>query len=113
MNLAALNASAKKRCVYFDTKQNVVSDQGILTNFNPTTGLIECQAFHLTDFCIEEYDPFYVGNKMPANLEKVNVFHPLAIASTTPVSFLIIFAIITGALVPYVTLKPNILLVSP
>lgn len=32
------NISATKRCVYFDTKLNKVSDQGIQTSYNPVTG---------------------------------------------------------------------------
>lgn len=99
LNLGSLNSSAKKRCVYFDTKQNAVNDQGMLTNYDATTGMIECSTYHLTDFSIEEYD-MSVDSKMPANLNRVTVFHALAIENTTPVSLMIVFAIITGALVP-------------
>jgi hypothetical protein len=51
---------------------------------------------------VEEYDPVFVedSNKMPANLNRVSVFQPLEIANTTPVSLMIVFAIITAALIP-------------
>ena len=80
LNLGALNSSAKKRCVYFDTKSNSVNDQGILTNYNASTGVISCQTYHLTDFSIEEYDAVLSASpQMAANMNRVSVFHALNI----------------------------------
>jgi len=66
------------------------------------TGSIECSTYHLTDFSIEEYDPLAAINvqSMPSNLVKVDIFSPLSMASTTPASLMIIFAICLGILIP-------------
>jgi hypothetical protein len=52
----SFNAAMAKRCVYFDSKKNAVSDQGIITTYNPA-GFVQCMTFHLTDFTVEQYDP--------------------------------------------------------
>jgi hypothetical protein len=103
LSLASLNAQAPRgpRCMYYDVKQNQLSDQGVITRFNPTTGLVECDTYHLTDFSVIEYDASGLNlTTMMPNLERKDVFTPLALTSTTPVVIMIILGITLSALVP-------------
>jgi hypothetical protein len=75
VDMKNVNTFAKQRCVFFDTKLNMVSDQGIITRFDSKTGKIECDTYHLTDFTVIEEDPGAVPvTIIPPNLEKINVF---------------------------------------
>ncbi len=74
LDLRATNTSANKRCVYFDTDINDLSDLGLVSRFDTNTGTIQCESYHLTDFSIEEYDPMDKTTTMPPNLNRVDVF---------------------------------------
>ena len=71
----------------------------MITRYDAATGKMECDTYHLTDFGVVEYESLS-SNVMPAILEKIDVFKPLAIGSTTPVVIMIIIAIAIGVLVP-------------
>ena len=68
-----------------------MSDQGIITTFSPLTGAITCSAYHLTAFAIEEYDPLVSTSTMPPILDKVIVFKPLDLSTTT--AYFVIFGL--------------------
>lgn len=88
-----------KRCVYFDSKRNAVSDQGIITSYN-AAGFVQCMTFHLTDFTIEQYDPQESTKAMmKANLVQADVFVPMAIMSTTPTIVTIALCAALGAVI--------------
>ena len=87
--------------MYYDVKQNQLSDQGVITRFNPTTGLVECDTYHLTDFSVIEYDASGLNlTTMVPNLAKKDIFTPLTLTSTTPVVIMIILAITLSVLIP-------------
>jgi hypothetical protein len=106
-----LNSFAKQRCVYFDTATNSLSDQGIITTYNPLTGAIQCDTFHLTDFSVMETDPGTPPptTTLPPNLLKVEIFQPLSLMSTTPCIIMVIFSVVIGILIPIVVITDRVM----
>lgn len=52
-----------------------MSDAGVMTTVNETTGDVNCSVYHLTDFSIESYDPEYAArNRMSSNIYKIKKF---------------------------------------
>lgn len=95
--------------MYYDVKKNQMSDQGVITRYDQTTGRMECDAYHLTDFAIVEFETNGLkATTMDANLDKKDVFKPLNMAGTTPVVVMIIISIALGILIPFAIVLDNI-----
>jgi hypothetical protein len=95
--------------MYYDVKKNQLSDQGVITRYDSTTGRMECDTYHLTDFAVVEFEVNGLkSTTMNPNLEKKDVFAPLAMGSTTPVVIMIILSITLGFLVPVSIVLDNI-----
>jgi hypothetical protein len=42
------------KCAYYDETTNTLSDEGVMSSINKTTGVARCFTTHLTDFSIVE-----------------------------------------------------------
>jgi hypothetical protein len=61
--------------MYYDVKQNKMSDQGVITRYDSSTGRMECDVYHLTDFSVVEYDMGGLkASKIEPNLDRKEVF---------------------------------------
>ena len=72
-----LNPQAPKgpRCMYYDVKKNEMSDQGVITRYDTATGRIECDAYHLTDFAVVEFETNGLkATTMEPNLDRKDLF---------------------------------------
>ena len=103
LDTKTLNPLAPKgpRCVFYDVKQNKLSDDGVIPRFDRATGRMECDAYHLTDFAVIEYEVNgFNETVLTPNLVRKDVFAPLSLVSTTPVVIMIILAITLSVLIP-------------
>jgi hypothetical protein len=64
----------------------------------------------LTDFTVIEIDPGAqpLISVMPARLEKVEIFEPLALIGTTPVIIIMILSAVIGVLIPFALLTDKV-----
>jgi len=61
--------------MYYDVKKNEMSDQGVITRYDTATGRIECDAYHLTDFAVVEFETNGLkATTMEPNLDRKDVF---------------------------------------
>ena len=81
----------------------------MITRYDPATGRMECDTYHLTDFAVVEFEVNgLIATTMNPNLVKKDVFEPLPLVSTTPVVIMIILSITLGFLAPVSIVLDNI-----